>query len=341
MNQQRPTGEEFRRPLWRGWLPPLLLLTGLAAFVSLVLFRLQQMVMSAAGADSARFEGFTRACSLAVLCIIGVSMSLGIGLALLNRRTVIRLTSIYQQVLEAEEARATELAASNKQFLDLAEAIPQLVWISDNEGKPVYFNSPWGPFTGSTVEQLTERGWAEALHPEDRELATARWKESLKSGQPFEAEYRIKRASDGTYRWFLCRAMPVRDKAGKNVRWFGSCTDIESQKQVEHEREAVLAAEQKARSDLLRTNLIKDQFLATLSHELRTPMTAILGWTQLLHDPAVRETHLDRAIEAIESNARTQARLIEDLLDMSRILSGKLTIKLATADLREVVKSAI
>src|SRR5438874_11742583 len=102
MNQHRATREEFGRCLGRAWLPPLLLLAGLAAFVSLVLFRLQQMVLNAAGADSARFESFTRACSLAVLCIIGVSMSLGIGLALLNRRTFIRLTSIYQQVLEAE-----------------------------------------------------------------------------------------------------------------------------------------------------------------------------------------------------------------------------------------------
>ena len=85
--------------------------------------------------------------------------------------------------------------------------------------------------------------------------------------------------------------------------------------------------------------MIKDQFLATLSHEFRTPMTAILGWTQLLHDPVIREKNLDRAIEAIESNARTQSRLIEDLLDMSRILSGKLTIKPGAVDLREVVKA--
>lgn len=284
---------------------------------------------------------FQRASTLAVLGSIGVSMSLGIGLALLNRRTIIQLTTAYQQSRDAEESRANDLAASNQQFLDLAEAIPQLVWISDGTGKPVYFNSPWGPFTGSTLEALSEHGWEIALHPEDRRSATARWRESVEGGKPFEAEYRLKQASDGSYRWFLCRAMPVRDKAGKNVRWFGSCTDIHSQKQVEVDREELLAAERKARSDLLRSNLIKDQFLATLSHELRTPMTAILGWTQLLRDPGIRETNLDRAIEAIDSNAKTQARLIEDLLDMSRILSGKLTIKPETMDLRNGLKTAI
>jgi PAS domain S-box-containing protein len=333
----RPTREEFRRTLWRAALPPLLLLAGLAAFVSLVMFRLQQMAMTESGLNHDRFEQFQHASVVAVLAIVGISMSLGIWLALINRRNILRLTTVYQQALESEDARATELAASQKQLLDLAEAIPQLVWISDSEGKPVYFNSPWG----TSIEQLTERGWEDALHPEDSELARVRWKESLRTGQPFEAEYRIKRNSDGTYRWFLCRAMPVRDKSGKNIRWFGSCTDIETQKQVEQQREAVLAAERKARSDLLRTNQLKDQFLATLSHELRTPMTAILGWTQLLQDPAIREKNLDRAIEAIETNARAQERLIEDLLDVSRILSGKLTIKLGVVDLRAVVKAAV
>ncbi len=337
----RPTREEFRRTLWRAALPPLLLLAALAAFVSLVMLRLQHMAMTESGLTRDGFDQFQRASTLAVLAIVGITMSLGIGLALLNRGLIVRLTTVYQQALEAEDSRAVELASSNKQFLDLADAIPQLVWISDSEGKAAYFNSPWGTFTGSTVEQLTQRGWEDALHPDDRAGATKQWKASLGSGEPFEAEYRIKRASDGSYRWFLCRATPVRDKSGKSIRWFGTCTDIESQKQVEHEREGVLAAERKARSDLLRTNMIKDQFLATLSHELRTPMTAILGWTQLLHDPVIREKNLDRAIEAIESNARTQSRLIEDLLDMSRILSGKLTIKPGAVDLREVVKRAV
>jgi PAS domain S-box-containing protein len=303
--------------------------------------QLQQINKAEAELRHDRYEDFRRATSIAVMGSIGVSMSLGIALALLNRGTIVRLSNIYHAALEAEDARSAELASSNRQFLDLAEAIPQLVWISDSEGKPVYFNGPWSAFCGSTVEQLTEQGWEGALHPEDRAAAVERWKESLTSGQPFEAEYRLKRQSDGEYRWFLCRSMPVRDRSGKNIRWFGSCTDIESQKQLEQQREILLTAERRARTDLLRTNMIKDQFLATLSHELRTPMTAILGWTQLLRDPVIRESNLERAIEAIDSNARTQARLIEDLLDMSRILSGKLTIKPEAVDLRNVLSAAI
>ena len=302
---------------------------------------LTEMVISESQQQHDLYEDFQRASMLAVLGSIGVSMSLGIGLALINRRTIMRLTGVYQRALDAEDARAADLASSNQQFLDLAEAIPQLVWISDEKGKPVYFNSPWAPFTGSTLEQLSEHGWSHVLHPEDHAQATSRWQESLRNSQPFEAEYRLKQQADGGYRWFLCRAVPVRDKSGKSIRWFGSCTDIHNQKQMEQDREQLLAAERQARSDLLRSSTIKDQFLATLSHELRTPMTAILGWTQLLHDPVIRDKSLNRAIESIDSNARAQAKLIEDLLDMSRILSGKLTIRPEAMDLRRTVQLAI
>src|SRR5581483_8201461 len=127
---QRPSREEFRRTLWRAALPPLLLLAGLGAFVSVVMFRLQQIAMTESGLSHDRFEQLQHASGIAVVLIIGISMSLGIGLALIKRRTIVRLTQVYQQALEAEDARAAELAASNKQFLDLAEAIPQLVWMT-------------------------------------------------------------------------------------------------------------------------------------------------------------------------------------------------------------------
>jgi len=179
------------------------------------------------------------------------------------------------------------------------------------------------------------------LHPDDRAGTLAKWNESLRTCQPFEAEYRLRRASDGAYCWFLCRATPIPDKTGRNVHWFGTCTDIESQKQLARQREELLAAERAARGELFRAGMIKDRFLATLSHELRTPMTAILGWAQLLQDPMVREKNLERAIEAIGNNARAQGRLIEDLLDMGRILSGKMALRPQSVDLRTALQSGI
>ena len=197
-----------------------------------------------------------------------------------------------------------------------------------------------GDFAGVPGDELTTKGWGEWLHPDDQRSATEKWKQSLAKGTAFESEYRLRRGCDGAYRWFLCRAVAVLDQAGVPVRWFGSCTDIDDQKQIERDREAALAAERQARTDLLRSARVKDEFLATLSHELRTPMTAILGWARLLRDPAMREKNFERGIEAIDSSAKAQARLIDDLLDMNRILSGKLMIKPEPTDLRAVVQAA-
>ena len=219
-------------------------------------------------------------------------------------------------VAEMGNSRIADLEGRNRLFLDVAEAIPQLVWITDAAGKPIYFNGLRTKFIVATPEGFTDPGWDFALHPEDRAGTLSKWNESLKTCQPFEAEYRLRRKSDGAYCWFLCRATPIPDKSGRNLHWFGTCTDIESQKQLARQHEALLAAERAVRGELFRAGMIKDRFLATLSHELRTPMTAILGWAQLLQDPVVREKNLDRAIEAIGNNARAQGRLIEDLLDM-------------------------
>ena len=295
--------------------------------------RVREMSMAGLEQQRTRYDREERAATLALLGGVGVSVLLGIGLALVNRRTVLRLSGMYQQAIEDE-------ASSARQFIDLAETVPQLIWIADGVGKPTYFNRPWSDVTGRSREELAATGWLGALHPDDAGAATAKWEQSASTGTPFEGEYRL-RDSAGEYRWFLCRAIPVRDAEGRRTRWFGSCTDIESQKQVTRERERALAIERAARSDLLRQSRTKDEFLATLSHELRTPMTAILGWARLLRDPTVRDANLDRAIEAIDANARAQARLIDDLLDMSRINAGKLSLRMEPVDLLAVTRSAM
>ena len=153
----RPTREEFRRTLWRAALPPLLLLAALAAFVSLVMLRLQHMAMTESGSDRERLRPVSARQHPGGSGHRGHHHVAGHRSGTAQSGLIVRLTTVYQQALEAEDSRAIELASSNKQFLDLADAIPQLVWISDSEGKAAYFNSPWGTFTGSTVEQLTQR----------------------------------------------------------------------------------------------------------------------------------------------------------------------------------------
>jgi PAS domain S-box-containing protein len=113
-------------------------------------------------------------------------------------------------------------------FQRLAEGIPQLIWISRPDGYHEYFNQRWYDYTGLTPEETAGEGWRRAFHPDDLPEAAARWAQALRTGEPYEVEYRCRR-HDGAWRWFLGRAHPVRDEAGRIIRWFGTCTDIDDQ----------------------------------------------------------------------------------------------------------------
>src|SRR5262249_34583832 len=116
--------------------------------------------------------------------------------------------------------------------------------------------------------------------------------------------------------------------------------DITERKRIEAERDRLLAREKEARAQAEVANRLKDEFLAVLSHELRTPLNAILGWTSILGTRRSEEL-IERAVEVIERNAAMQKRLIEDLLDMSRILSGKMVIKREQVDVVTVINAAL
>jgi PAS domain S-box-containing protein len=118
------------------------------------------------------------------------------------------------------------------QFQIVAETLPQLVWMSNSDGVPDYFNQRWYAFTGLTQGQCVGQGWIQAIHPDDLPSLNGRWEAALSAGEPFEGECRI-RSADGQYRWFVGWASPIRDASGRVLRWFGTCTDIEVQKQGE------------------------------------------------------------------------------------------------------------
>ena len=134
---------------------------------------------------------------------------------------------------------------------------------------------------------------------------------------------------------------PIRDKQGKIIGISKIARDITERKQVEAEREELLAREQKARQDAETANRIKDEFLATLSHELRTPLTAIIGWARMIGDTRLGEEDRARGLEIIHRNARLQAQLVEDILDVSRIITGKLRLDVRPIELAEVIDGAI
>lgn len=114
----------------------------------------------------------------------------------------------------------------------LADAMPQIVWTANPDGELDYYNQHWVDYTGMTVEETKGWGWGPVLHPDDLPRCIDVWTHAYTTGTPYEIEYRFKRASDGSYRWFLGRALPVRDADGKIIKWFGTCTDIHDQKQA-------------------------------------------------------------------------------------------------------------
>jgi len=227
------------------------------------------------------------------------------------------------------------------EFRFLADLIPHMIFTTTPEGRNDYSNQFAADFIGVDSEHLTGERWAAAVHPEERAEMFERWSRCLVTGESFEMLYRFQRAVDGQYRWFLGRAAPLRGPDGQITRWFGLNTDLHDQKMAEMERIEILAREQKARADAEAANRMKDEFLATLSHELRTPLTAILGWIQLLRTETLSEPQQAHALETIETSAKLQAQLVADILDVSRIITGKLRLEVKWVDLKKVVDAAI
>lgn len=233
-----------------------------------------------------------------------------------------------------------ELRISEERFRRLADSAPILIWMSDTVGAFTWFNRPWLDYTGALLEEETGSGWHKGIHPEDRERLIHVITDSLRARQPFEIDFRLRRR-DGVYRWIMNRGLPLFGVDGVFLGYMGGCVDINERKEAEEQSEALLRIEQNARREAERTALLKDEFLATVSHEMRTPLTAMLGWVQLLRTGSIPPETVPQALETVERNARAQAKLIDDLLDMSRILSGRLRIDVQTVNIIETVEAAI
>ena len=203
-----------------------------------------------------------------------------------------------------EQEREEQLRASDQRFRQLADALPQIVWTSDSQGQLLYGNRRWHEYTGLISENALGSAWLSFIHPEDRELTLETWRAAAHSGDPYMVEHRVRRA-DGAYRWLLSRALLVPQTGSGPAVWFGTSTDIEEQKQL---AEGLREGEQR-----------KDEFLATLGHELRNPLGAISNAVHLLKvrisDPAISRGLVD----IIDRQSRTIDRLVNDLLDVSRV----------------------
>jgi len=231
-------------------------------------------------------------------------------------------------VRDITERRRAERALEENEhrFRAMAEAGPEILFTNTPDGTSDYFSPRYFEYTGSSQGGVTLPERVENVHPEDVERVRARWIESLKSGASFDAEYRLQR-KDGVYRWFRARSVPLLDGEGRVVKWYGVCMDIEDQKRTEER--------------LKEANQAKDDFLAMLAHELRNPLGPIRTAAHVMNQVDVRDPVLDRARGIIDRQVRHMARLIDDLLDVSRISRGQILLRRERVDLVPLIEAAV
>jgi PAS domain S-box-containing protein len=222
------------------------------------------------------------------------------------------------------EKLAVELRDSEEQFRTLANSIPQLAWIAEADGSIHWYNRRWYDYTGTTPKQMEEQsgwGWQRVHDPAELPRVVARFRDAVVSGDPWEDTFPLRR-HDGQFRWFLSRAMPLRDSSGRIVRWFGTNTDVEEQRRMAAELREALQA--------------RDDFISIAGHELRTPLTAMLlqinNVTRLARKEGAPPVLTERLEKANAAGLKLQT-LVDQLLDVSRLQSGRLVLELESVDL--------
>ncbi len=248
-----------------------------------------------------------------------------------NYRELVKVKENLKALNAGLEEKAQELKNKNgelqqliQEFTFVTDFMPQMVWATGADGYHDFFNKGWYNFTGLTYEQTNTEGWSLVLHPDDYERTLHIWHESLRSGKPYQVEYRMRR-HDGLYFWFLARALPLRNEHGTIVKWFGTCTDINDQKTANDSLEQKVAERtqelQKINYELEISNTELLQFASVASHDLKEPLRKIQIFGSVLKNkyaPQLDENVVHYLDRIIDSSARMTC-LINDLLNFSRI----------------------
>jgi PAS domain S-box-containing protein len=276
------------------------------------------------------------------------SMSVWLSILYMLLFWQLRRMSAAQQQAEADQQRTIKaLWFSEQRYRDSEERLRVAIdaasfgeWQLDLDTMSIECNERCRRNLGLPADAtLTYDELRNMTYPDDRIRVGEAMGRAVDERSVYEQEYRIVRP-DGSIGWVLSSGRAQYDETGLPLRMAGVMLDISGRKQIEQQRAALLESERAARAAAERASWMKDEFLATLSHELRTPMTAIHGWCQILR----RERNpddLEQGLEVIERNAYVQAKLIEDLLDMSRIISGKVLLDVRQLDLSQVLLAAI
>lgn len=233
----------------------------------------------------------------------------------------------------------SELRESEERFRSLSASSPVGIFLTDVEGRCTYTNPRFQSICGLSLQESLGEGWLQSVHPEDRAQVQIDWLDWTLANREYSNEFRVQ-TPDGILRQVHVRTSPMLSAQGELLGHVGTLEDITNRKLAEEARAQVIR-EQAARIEAEAANRMKDEFLATLSHELRTPLNSVLGWARLLRTRSFDEATIARALETIERNAQAQAQMIEDILDVSRIIRGKLQLNLRPITLIPVIEAAI
>ncbi|MBA2396949.1 MAG: CHASE3 domain-containing protein [Ktedonobacteraceae bacterium] len=233
----------------------------------------------------------------------------------------------FNDMMAIIERQQHKLQHSEQNFRSLADALPQIVWTANPDGNLDYYNQKWFDYTGMTLEQTQSWGWEPVLHPDDLQKCVDVWTQAFTTGESYQTEYRFKRASDGMYRWHLGRALPQRDATGTIIKWFGTGTDIEDLKEAEQ----------------MLIQAIQDQhnFVSTVGHEFRTALTSIQGFSELLSAEDFEQEQVKEYAQDIHTDACRLHRMIDDLLDLEKMESGRVLLEAEDLDFIQLTKEVV
>ena len=232
----------------------------------------------------------------------------------------------FNKMLDEVQSHARALETSEKLYRAIGESINYGVWVTDADGRAIYISDSFLRLVGLTMQQAANDGWGSVLHPDDIEETMAAWKECARTGNNWYREHRMM-GVDGKYHSILAQGLPIRDAAGRVQRWAGINLDISRLKNTER---ALLEADRR-----------KDEFLATLAHELRNPLAPIRNAVRILDSDAADDRQRKWGREVIARQVQRMSLLLDDLLDVSRITRGQLELKKDYVDLKSVIGIAV